>query len=148
MMAAASNACVPGRGWLTARIASDYAGLGTAARELFEEEFHSAADQAMRASLEQAAASAAQIAKTMPRRRTLPNGYYARAIYLLDLDQMLRAGLQIAAREMDRDEYRGLMAVRLGVIEFEATHPRCPSCGARNDRLAFCCRECGKEFKR
>jgi hypothetical protein len=131
---------------LSIRVAADGEGLRQAARELFEKEFHAEADAMVRKNAAEAANAEAVLA-SLPERTTMPDGYYLRVNYLLDLDAMLESGIQIPAKEITRDEFAGLQAVRNGRAEFENEHPRCASCGERNERMAMSCRKCGKEIK-
>lgn len=129
------------------RVALDRENLQLAAKEIFEQEFHRDDDEMVRKNASMSA-NAEQVLKSLPARRSLADGYYMRAIYLLDLDEMLRAGVQIRSADLSREDFVGVIAVRAGRDEFRGEHPSCGACGALNERFAMACRKCGKEFKR
>ncbi len=124
--------------------ARDHEGLLNAFAEVLEEDF---AQSRMRRSLEDAAdESREHMVATLPR-RTLSEGYYKLAEYLLWLEGLIAVGapiLQMAMLEAD-----GLGVLKRARSNFERNHPECGSCGARQDtKFAVQCCGCGTQFRR
>lgn len=124
---------------------SDFTGLRIAARELFEEELFADDDERMLKRAEVAANAQAILAGLTPR-RTLSPGYYDRALYLLDLDALFELGIRFDLSQLEKDELRGLKAVRLAKTDFENAHPRCRSCGRMQKKFGVKCEKCGTEM--
>lgn len=125
--------------------ASDLQSLRVAAREMFEESLFE--DDDRRQAIAAEGASNGDRLWAQLGRRTLPEAYYVRASYLLDLDLMLNVGITFRATELTRDDYYGLRAVRLGTSDFQRMHPPCIRCGTnQKDRGAKQCWSCGAKF--
>lgn len=72
--------------------------------------------------------------------RPLGEGYYDRVDFLLWLDRVFDA---LPSLPLPSETFAGLEAVRAARAEFEAAHPPCAKCGARQDsRLAQSCWSC------
>jgi len=122
----------------------DYARLRCAAGELLEESL-----AAMRAAdLKSRAARGANIEELLRRfrvERTLGPGYYARAAYLFELDQVLGEALSL---ELRATQLRGVLAIRAAREGFERRHPSCPHCARPLDSAgAIQCWSCKKKVK-
>jgi hypothetical protein len=79
--------------------------------------------------------------KLLPR-RTVPDGCYVWASYLIWLERVLDVvDLQLAAAEVE-----GLMILRRERNRFESGHPPCPRCGMPNALHLLRCRECMAEI--
>ena len=87
------------------------------------------------------------LAKLMPV-RTVADGFYNFATYLMWLRGMMDSGVEIV---LTADEAEGLCAIEAARQEFERDHPACPQCGLRQySRFAMSCRSsaCGAKFEK
>ena len=122
----------------------DYARLRVAIGELFREAITREED----ARLARAAEGAANAERALSgaRRggpaRSLPAGYYDWSEHLFGLDDEIRLGVHLTARELQARELNGLRVLRDARAEFERDFPPCPSCGTRNRKLTVDCRSC------
>lgn len=74
-------------------------------------------------------AGESDLAKIVPV-RTMADGFYDFATYILWLRGMIDADVEISVLA---DEAEGLRAIEAARQEFERDHPECPQCGRRQD---------------
>jgi hypothetical protein len=124
-------------------VARDQEGLRMAALALLEEGF---VRSRIKGSLQTATdENADRIFNSIPK-RTLAEGYYARAQFLLGFEEYVDAGLPLSTVSMI--EADGLIAVKRARREFEYQHPSCGACGALQEgRFNTSCDSCGVKFK-
>lgn len=125
----------------------DFEGIRQAAIELFEDslvqrEANRALDRAEGSSNRQ------RLEESFKSRLTLAAGYYSWVEYLMDLDGILAAGIQLPIEKLLDTEIHGLRMLRLARGEFSRRHPACGACGELNDRFAQQCSSCGVKFQR
>ncbi len=73
-------------------------------------------------------------------------GYYARLEYLLELEEMVAAGVKV---DLYADEVAGLAAIRRARAEFSKEHPRCEACGEPQwSRFVQRCHSCTAVFRK
>jgi ribosomal protein L40E len=126
------------------RVENDPEGVRIALVELFEESFFLMGEDDLGGDTE----SLARLRDNLPP-RTLSPGYYDHARYLLELGYSMEAGVQYTADTLSRTDVRGLQALARAHATFNAKHPSCSRCGARQDSdFAPNCRKCGVEFVR
>lgn len=126
-------------------IENDYRGLEIAAGELLEEWLLHQQREQSRASIAAAKNREAAAKSFAAAKRGLPAGYYKRAVYLFELEDLADAGFQprLACQIL------GLGAVHRARGEFEQKHPPCTHCGAPlTNAVAFSCWKCRKPIKR
>jgi hypothetical protein len=127
-------------------VARDYQGIRVAVRELFEEMLFEDDDSAQMKAAEHATNADRLFAEIG--RRSLADGYYVRANYLLDLDLMFDIGIRFELSALPATDYHGIRAVRIGKSDFERMHPRCPRCSMNQKaNKPDKCWKCGEEFK-
>jgi len=121
-------------------ISRDTAGLEKAAMELLEE-WRTREERERLAKVAAGAANREALEASLGGSRTLPEAYYPRAIFLLELDELVQGGLPVASLTLA--EWHGVRAVRSARAQWEAQHPPCPDCGELlASRHALACR-CG-----
>lgn len=65
--------------------------------------------------------------------RELTPGYFARASYLIDLQNKIEMRFPMDAATLTEADWIGVRAVATARAEFEREHPGCPRCGERQD---------------
>lgn len=124
----------------------DAEGVRMALEEIFEEDYVRArVDRDSRGAAEQ---TRIRLASQLPP-RTLSPGYYDFAAHLLFLDEQHKAGIGFNPRDLTTYEARGIVILGRARAAFEARHPACGSCGARQqNRYSVECVGCGVKFRR
>lgn len=124
-------------------VAKDFSGLRQAALELMEEA-RSAPERERLERLTRAAANSNEILQACGKKRSLAEGYYGRAAYLMELESFLGMGLQLGL-DLDMAQLRGLQSIAAARAEFTRTHPPCKGCGARlENEWDKTCNDCQK----
>jgi hypothetical protein len=122
-------------------------GVRQAALELMVESLKAKDVERVLDNLRQQDADEVTLAKALPV-RSLPDGYYDFASYILWLRSMRDSGSEMT---IYADEAEGLRAIEEARQEFESKHPACPQCRTRQySGTAIRCRNsgCGLEFKK
>lgn len=125
-------------------IARDQSGLEQAAFEMMEDALHDP-ERARVAQLAEVSANPEAVLASAPSARSLPEGYYARVGYLMELESILGLGVELRPDEIDLSELRGLSAIAAARRKFDRLHPPCARCGRRlENEWDKVCGECGK----
>lgn len=127
-------------------VVKDAEGVRMALEEIFEEDYvRSRISRELEAASEQ---TRERLASQVPP-RTLSPGYYEFAGHLLWLESERNAGVGFSAGALAAYEVRGLVALGNARSAFDGRHPKCSSCGARQqNRFSTECLNCGVNFRR
>lgn len=126
-------------------VVQDAEGVRIALEEIFEEDFTRAGVGNMVNASEE---TRKRLADNLPA-RTLSPGYYDFAAHLLWLEDERKAGIAFVENALAAFEVRGLVALGRARNAFDSRHPKCSSCGARQqNRFAVECIGCGVKFRR
>ncbi|MDR3723263.1 MAG: hypothetical protein P4K83_02085 [Terracidiphilus sp.] len=127
-------------------VVRDREGVRMALEEIFEQDYTRAL---LRRQLEGANAETLANLESRVPPRTLSPGYYSFADHLLRLEAEQKAGIALEARDAADFEVAGLLALGSARAAFEANHPECTRCGARqSSRFGVSCHRCGAKFER
>jgi hypothetical protein len=128
---------------MTLLVTNDTEGLRMAALELFEAELYGPDLERQIGNLPPGAGP--EEIEKLARPRRLSPGYEDFLVYVLWLESMNSAGVQM---QLNADEAEGLRAVAAARAEFRSNHPECPACGVRQyNTSARTCRRCMKELR-
>jgi hypothetical protein len=90
----------------------------------------------------------ARMERAIPPRK-LAWGYYRFGEYLLHLDALRKAGIELSFRDLAHCEAEGLLALSRARAAFEGNHPACGACGTRQqNRFGMECSNCGAKFQK
>lgn len=127
-------------------VVNDAEGVRMALEEIFEEDYvRSRIGRELEGASEQ---TRERMAGQVPP-RTLSPGYYEFGLHLLWLEDERNAGIGFSAAALAAFEVRGLVALGRARTAFDGRHPKCGSCGARQqNRFSTECLNCGVKFRR
>lgn len=127
-------------------VVKDAEGVRMALEEIFEEDY---VRSRIGRELENAAQQTRERMERMVPPRTLSPGYYSFASHLLWLEDERSAGCGFTAGALAAYEVRGLVALSRARAAFDRRHPKCSSCGARQQNcFSTECLNCGIKFRR